>query len=131
MKIIKDGKRNCGSFKFECDRCGCKYKANANDYERIASFDFDNGQYEIDKSGESSLILCRCPNCSKENLKDVYEVNESHMDDYDDVVLFVRVVAIICTFIMAVHSFCQSDIPISIASLVVLIINLVELKESF
>lgn len=32
MKILKDGKRNSGAFKFKCSKCGCKFKADASDY---------------------------------------------------------------------------------------------------
>lgn len=71
MKIIKDGKRNCGAFKFKCNRCGCKFEANVNDYNFVKWSESDD-DYVI--SNESTdAIQCECPNCSKMLYKNIYK----------------------------------------------------------
>lgn len=57
MKIIKNGKRNCGAFKFKCDKCGCKFEADVSDYEKVTD----------------EIIKCNCPNCDNEVKKNLYE----------------------------------------------------------
>lgn len=57
MKIIKNGKRNCGAFKFKCDKCGCKFEADVSDYEKVSD----------------EIIKCNCPNCDNEVKKNLYE----------------------------------------------------------
>ncbi len=57
MEVIKNGKRNTGAFTFKCSKCGCKYKADVNDYEVT----------------NNDTITCECPNCGKSNKKDLYK----------------------------------------------------------
>lgn len=77
MKIIKNGKRNCGAFKFKCDKCGCKFEADASDYIYVnKSFDFDIDKF-INKPTEnntpSDTIECECPNCGNKVIKNIYK----------------------------------------------------------
>lgn len=58
MKIIKVGDMNRLNtmHRFECERCGCVWEADASEY-RIES-DYRNGRYYV----------CKCPTCMRETI---------------------------------------------------------------
>lgn len=63
--IIKDGKRNVGSFTFKCEKCGCKFKADVADYDFID----DKGKVS---NAPTDVIRSECPNCGESIKRDVY-----------------------------------------------------------
>lgn len=77
MKIIKNGKRNCGAFKFKCDKCGCKFEADASDYIYVnKSFDFDIDKFihkPTENNTPSDTAECECPNCGNKVIKNIYK----------------------------------------------------------
>lgn len=76
MKIIKNGKKNCGEFKFKCDKCGCKFEADTSDYIFIEYENFNRkAHHPTENNTPSDTIKCECPNCGKEIVKDIYDDN--------------------------------------------------------
>lgn len=72
MKIIKNGKRNYGEFKFKCNKCGCKFEADVSDYifiERDSNFQY----HPTENNTPSDTISCKCPNCDKNVTKSIYD----------------------------------------------------------
>lgn len=53
MEIIKKGNINAikGSIPFECERCGCIFKADKDEYKTM--FDYS----------DNLIYLCHCPTC--------------------------------------------------------------------
>lgn len=73
MKVIKDGKRNCGAFKFKCNKCGCKFEADMSDYLYVTR-DKDNWVYcPTENNTPSDAVRCECPNCGKKIVKEIYK----------------------------------------------------------
>ena len=66
MKIIKEGdlKRVSSMRRFECERCGCVWEADASEY-RVES-DFRNGHY----------CVMACPTCRRDVI--CYPEDERH-----------------------------------------------------
>lgn len=74
MEIIKNGKRNSGAFKFTCDKCNCRFKADVNDYRFMVE-----GKYEYMPSRNntpSDVIEVHCPNCGNKIWKHLYRSDE-------------------------------------------------------
>ena len=63
--IIKDGKRNVGTFTFKCEKCGCKFKAD------VADYDFIDAKGKI-SNNTTDVIMSECPNCGESIKRDVY-----------------------------------------------------------
>lgn len=63
--IIKDGKRNVGSFTFNCEKCNCKFKAD------VADYDFINDKGKV-SNAPTDVIRSECPNCGESIKRDVY-----------------------------------------------------------
>ena len=76
MKIIKNGKRNYGEFKFKCNKCGCKFEADVSDYVYV---EFNNspppnyGYHPTENNTPSDEIECNCPNCNTKVYKEIYK----------------------------------------------------------
>lgn len=51
MRIIKNGKSENKLRIFACNRCGCEFEADSNEYSRESTFVFAN------------IYGCRCPQC--------------------------------------------------------------------
>lgn len=81
MKIIKNGKRNCGAFKLRCNKCSCKFEADANDYVYV---EFDEspppnyGYHPTKNNTPSDEIECNCPNCNTKIRKKIYKSEDSN-----------------------------------------------------
>lgn len=76
MKIIKNGKRNCGAFKLKCDKCGCKFEADTNDYVYVEFNDSpppNYGYHPTENNTPSDEIECNCPNCNTKVYKKIYK----------------------------------------------------------
>lgn len=74
MKVIKNGKRNYGEFKFKCNKCGCKFEADVSDYIFVERDKVDwNVYHPTENNTPSDTIRCKCPNCDEELDKNIYE----------------------------------------------------------
>lgn len=71
MKVIKNGKRNYGEFKFKCNKCGCKFEADVSDYIFVERD--KNGCHPTNNNTPSDEIECNCPNCNTKVHKKIYE----------------------------------------------------------
>lgn len=74
MKIIKNGKRNYGEFKFKCNKCGCKFEADVSDYIFVERDKDDWSVYHpTENNTPSDEIECSCPNCNTKVYKNIYK----------------------------------------------------------
>lgn len=108
MKILKDGKRNSGAFKFKCSKCGCKFKADASDYVYVKETSSDASE----NNEPTGRIKCECPNCKKTMFKELYKCNEKDIGDAA-VVIFI-IVHIIIGMVLSGFGIVLESVPVFI-----------------
>lgn len=101
MKVIKNGKKNCGAFKFKCNKCGCKFEADASEYLYVAR-DKDNWVYcPTENNTPSDAVRCECPNCGKKVVKEIYK--SSAYEDNNKGLKVFNFVGIILGFLTLIY----------------------------
>lgn len=104
MKIIKNGKKNHGKFKFNCNKCGCKFEADTSDYIFIERDKVDwNVYHPTENNTMSDTIKCKCPNCGKEIVKDIYDNSTSNIESRTPIGYFVlAVIGLVLTILESI-----------------------------
>lgn len=114
MKILKDGKRNSGAFKFKCSKCGCKFKADASDYVYVKETSSD-----VSENNEpTGKIRCECPNCKKIMFKELYKCNK---DIGDTVIIIFIIIHIIASIVLSGLGIVLKSVPVFIIGFLLII----------
>lgn len=108
MKILRDGKRNSGAFKFKCSKCGCKFKADTNDYVYVKETSADASE----NNEPTGRIRCECPNCKETMFKELYKRHEK--DSENTAVIIFIIVHIIIGMVLSGFGIVLKSAPVLI-----------------
>ena len=118
MRILKDGKRNSGAFKFKCSKCGCKFEADVNDYIYVKEASADPSE----SNEPTNRIKCEYPNCKETLFKELYKHSDKHSDKIVRIVLIIFfIVHIIIGMVLFGFGIALKSVPVTIIGLLLAI----------